>query len=490
MSRARFIRRARGPVQPAPRAEGTRPAALKPRRGVAMLLVLVGLAVLGLVANEVQYNSVVELRLATNQRDELRAHFLAKSGVGLSRLLLRFQKQMDNIQIPNLGGMLQQFLGGAGGGGGLPPGVNPAMLAGLGLNPAMLGQLTGAAGGAGGAPGAGAGAPSSMSIQLWRMAKIDCHMLEMMVPEIDEKGQAIQLTSKDEKFDFDDENPELAKEQKAKRFGSFTGCFDTVITDEEERINLNKLDAPQLSAQVLLTQLVASFGDKKYEFLFEKEDSNRVKVTPTDTIIAMRDWIDEDETGSTLNFSGQGDPFMKGFSDENGNYVKYDPSYRAKNARFDSLDELYLVHGVNDRFMAAFKDKLTVYPNVNSRLNINTDDPMLLELAIRTVADPARPDPRLSDPVFIDTLIQKIRAARMFALFGMSALDFVNLVAASGVGVNPTIINNVQNQRFIGDKSSTFRLSVTGEAGDVTRTITAVIRLDDGLGRLVYWKEE
>jgi len=66
----------------------------------------------------------------------------------------------------------------------------------------------------------------------------------------------------------------------------------------------------------------------------------------------------------------------------------------------------------------------------------------------------------------------------------------VNLVAVSGVVVNPTIINNVQNQRFIGDKSSTFRISVTGEAGDVTRTITAVIRLDDGLGRLVYWREE
>jgi general secretion pathway protein K len=483
VSRATFPRRA-----PAPTRLGDRPKALQPRRGVAMLLVLVGLAVLGLVANEVQYNSVVELRLATNQRDELRAHFLAKSGVGLSRLLLRFQKQMDSIQIPNLGGMLQQLMGGAGGAGGA--GGLQSLLAG---NPQLAG-LAGALGG-GGLPGAGGaagggGAPSSMSIQLWRMAKIDCHMLEMMVPEIDEKGQAMKLPSIDKKFDFDDENPELATAQKTKRFGSFTGCFDTRITDEEERINLNKLDAPQLSAQVLLGQLVAALGDKKYEFLFEKEDSNRVKVTPTEVIIALRDWIDEDETSSTLNFSGQGEPFLKGFSDENGNYAKYDPSYRAKNGRFDSLDELYLVHGVNDRFMAAFKDKLTVYPDVNSRLNINTDDPILLELAIRTVSDPARPDPRLADPVFIDTLIQKIRAARMFALFGMSAMDFVNLVAASGVAVNPTILNNVQNQRFIGDKSSTYRISVTGEAGDVTRTITAVIRLDDGLGRLVYWKEE
>lgn len=482
MSRATFPRRAQRPARPAARKD-----ALRPRRGVAMLLVLVGLAVLGLVANEVQYNSVVELRLATNQRDELRAHFLAKSGIGLSRLMLRFQKQMDNIQIPNLGGMLQGLLGagGAGGAGGL--GALGGLAGALGGNAGALGGLAGALGGAGGAAG---GAPSSMSIQLWRMARIDCHMLEMMVPEVDEKGQTVATPSKNKKFDFDDENPELAKDQQNKRFGSFTGCFDTKITDEEERINLNKLDAPQLTAQVLLAQLVASFGDKKYEFLFEKEDSNRVKVTPTDVIISMRDWIDEDETSTTLNFSGQGESFLKGFSDENGNYVKYDPAYRAKNARFDSLDELYLVHGVNDRFMAAFKDKLTVYPDVNSRLNINTDDPILLELAIRTVADPARPDPRLADPVFIDTLIQKIRAARMFALFGMSALDFVNLVAASGVAVNPTIINNVQNQRFIGDKSSTYRIQVTGEAGDVQRTITAVIRLDDGLGRLVYWKEE
>lgn len=63
-------------------------------RGVALLLVLVGLAVLGLVANEIRYNSIVEIRLATNQRDDLRAYYLARSGVGLSRLMLKFQKQM------------------------------------------------------------------------------------------------------------------------------------------------------------------------------------------------------------------------------------------------------------------------------------------------------------------------------------------------------------------------------------------------------------
>jgi general secretion pathway protein K len=438
----------------------------------------------------VRYNSVVELRLATNQRDELRAHFLARSGIGLSRLMLRFQKQLDSIQLPNLGGMLQQLMGSMGGAGGAGAlGGLAGVLGGGGAGAAgALGGLLGGAGGAG-------AAPTSMSIQLWKMAKIDCHMLEQMVPEVDEKGKpfaakSTNMNAKSRNFDFDKENPELAATQKTRKFGTFTGCFDTIITDEEERINLNKLDAPQLSAAVLLSQLVTTFADKKYEFLFEKEDSNKVKVAPNDVIIAMRDWIDEDEVGSTLNFSGQGEPFAKGFSDENGNYVKYDPAYRAKNARFDSLDELYMVHGVHDRFMAAFKDKLTVYPDINSKLNINTDDPVLLELAIRTIADPLKPDPRLQDPIFIDALIKKIRAARMFALFGMSATDFVNIVASAQVPVNSTILNNMQNQRFIGDKSNTYRVSVTGEAGDVTRTITAVIRLDDGLGRLVYWREE
>ena len=471
----------------------------KAERGVAMLLVLVGIAVLSLVANEVRYNSVVELRLATNQRDEVRAHYLAKSGIALSRLMLRFQRQMDAIQIPNLGGLLSSIggAGGAGGGGlaGLLGGAGglgalSGLLGGGGANPGALAAaagMLGGAGGAGGAPGAGGG---SMSIQLWRMAKIDCHMLSQMVPELDEKGAAIKKSSLSKKFDFDDENPELGKEQANRRFGSFTGCFDTVITDEEERINLNKLDAPQLTSQVMVAQLLATIADKKYEFLFEKEDANRVKVTPNDVIIAMRDWVDEDETGSQLNFSGQGDAFLKGFSDENGNYSKFDPPYRAKNGRFDSLDELYMVHGVNDQFMAAFKDKLTVYPNVNSRLNINTDDPVMLEVAIRSIADPTRPDPRLADPIFMDTLIKKIRAARVFALFGMSANDFINIVASAGVPVNAQIQSNVQGNRFIGDKSTTYRVRVTGEAGDVTRTITAVVRLDDGLGRLVYWREE
>ncbi len=113
---------------------------------------------------------------------------------------------------------------------------------------------------------------------------------------------------------------------------------------------------------VVLAQLTSTLNDKKYEFLFEKEDSNRVKVNPNDIILAMRDWIDEDDTGSVLNLSGQGEPFQKGFSDENGSYDRYEPRYRTKNGRFDSLDELYLVHGVNDKLHGRLQRSLHRLP--------------------------------------------------------------------------------------------------------------------------------
>jgi len=443
-------------------------------RGVAMIIVLVGLAVLAVVANEIRYNSIVELRLAANARDDLRATYLARSGLAMSRLMLKFQKQLDQVQIPNLGSLLQQYGGLLGGAGGGANGLSD-----------LLNQAGGAAGGNAVPP------PQTMSIQLWRMARIDCYMLQGLIPQNDEQQKfGIAPPSHSKKFDFDEENPELAKAQEALQFGGFKGCFESTITDEEERINIARLNAPALSAAVTLGQLMATLSDKKYAFLFEHEDSHHERVQPADVILAMRDWIDEDEAGDQINTTGQGDPFIKGFSDENGPYQDYSPRYHAKNAGFDSLDELYMVHGVNDRFMAAFKDKFTVYPDINARLNINTDDPMLLWVDILSVADPSKPDPRLADPVFIDTVIQKIRAARVFALFGMSVTDFVNIIQAAGVAVNPTILNNVQNQRFLSDKSSTYRVKVKGTAGDVTRTITTVIRLDDGLGRLVYWRED
>ncbi len=130
---------------------------------------------LALVAQEVRYNSMVELRLATNQRDELRAHYMAKSsGIGMSRLMLRFQKQLNGMQIPGLGAMMGPLSQLLGGGGGAAGGAS---------------ALTGLAGALGGGGAAGANPLAQyVSIQLWRMVTIDCYMLHGVSPSEEPSG--------------------------------------------------------------------------------------------------------------------------------------------------------------------------------------------------------------------------------------------------------------------------------------------------------------
>src|SRR4030095_15989445 len=147
-----------------------------------------------------------------------------------------------------------------------------------------------------------------------------------------------------------------------------------------------------------------------------------------------KDWVDDDETQSALNVTALGQVALQpGFSDESALYARYTPRYRPRNAWSDSLGELYLVNGVTDRFMAAFGDRLTVYPDPNAPLNVNSDDPLLIALAIRSIRAPPRPDPRPNDPVFLDGVVQKIRAAKALMPMGFSVQDFTMVVQAAGI---------------------------------------------------------
>jgi general secretion pathway protein K len=456
---------------------------LRNERGVAMLIAVVAITVLTIVALEFSYNSRVDMEMAVNQRDDLRAYYMAKSGIGLERLVLHFQKQIDSMPL-NLGSLA-----------GAIPGLSG--LLGGGSTPTTAQTPPGQPGAAGANPLAALGLPTSINIQIWQLAKVDCHMLQGFVVDPSVEGSKLppklprQSSSRRPKaLEIDVKSPELAAKQAKLSFGGFDGCFEAHAQPEEPKLNLNKLDMPQLSSQVVVARLFDMLADKRFEFLFEQEDANHIKTTPQDLVIALHDWMDEDEVQSTLNLTGQGEPFMKGFADEAYFYDRYTPRYLPKNARYDTLDELYMVHGWNDRMMAAFRDRLTVYPDINTPPNINTDDPLLLMEAIKSVMDPLHPDPRLGDPLFVDELIKRVRQAKMFSFFGMSVGDFVNVLTMAGIPINPTLTANMSANRFISDKNTTYTITSVGQAGGVQKTITAVVRMEDqGMGRLLYWKE-
>ena len=443
------------------RARRGRAAGIRSRRGVALILVLTTVAILSSIAVEFGYQSRVSLRLAENSRDELRAYYLARSAVNLSRLLLHFQKQVDQ-----LGGQLGPV-----------------------LSSVLAGQAPRT--GTGGVPQAPAAAPASnLGIRLWEILPIDSNAMPALLGGGD--LSALGATPADlygQPAPLEETRRPQIQGPPLHSFGGFEGAFKAKIVDENSRINVRGLDGLGATPLATLTQLRAMMNDPKYDFIFDEDDANRDRVRRDDVILALKDWIDLDETGTALDPTNPSNPLINGFSDENSAYDRYVPRYKAKNAPLDSLEELYMVRGVNDRFMAAFGDRLTVWLDVNAKLNINSNDPLqMLTNILSAAANPN--DPKLRDPRLLAIILQEIQVRKMFSFLGLSAQDFIGILKANGIRVNPVLENTSNPGNFLASTSDTFRITATGRAGRIEKTLTAVVRYDDLLGKLLYWKED
>ncbi|HYS10053.1 MAG TPA: type II secretion system minor pseudopilin GspK [Myxococcales bacterium] len=436
------------------------------QRGVALILVLTTLAILTAVGVDFSYNSRVSLKLAENLRDEMRAEYMAKSAINLSRLLLHFQKQLDQMG-GQIGGILQSFLGGgsktgtATAGSATPGPTNPGM-----ATPA---------------------ASNNLGIRLWELLPIDSNAFNALLSrsisglEAARKGESAPSPL-----------PPVGPRAVSHSFGAFDGSFNTKIVDENSRINVQQLDGYSDKQTAVLTQLRAMMADPKYDFIFDEPDANRDRVRRDDVILAMTDWIDNNDTAAVLDLANPRNPIAKGFGDENSAYQRYEPRYKAKNGHFDSLEELYMVRGVNDRFMAAFADRLTIWPDINTNLNVNTNDPqqMLTNILI-AAANPY--DPALRDPRLLATILREIQIRKLFSFMGLAADDFVSILLTNGIKLRPEIVPGAGGGKatnLFGSTSDTFRITATGRVGRIEKQITAVVRYDDGMGKLLYWKED
>lgn len=66
------------------------------QQGVALLMVLIALTIIGAMTADLMEGNEVYLATTVNARDTLRAEYLARSGVNLSRLVLSFQRLLGN----------------------------------------------------------------------------------------------------------------------------------------------------------------------------------------------------------------------------------------------------------------------------------------------------------------------------------------------------------------------------------------------------------
>ena len=72
----------------------------KNEKGVALILTLLITAILVILIVEVNYSTQVDLMVAGNFRNDLQAHYLAKSGVNIAISYLKYDK--ENTETDNL----------------------------------------------------------------------------------------------------------------------------------------------------------------------------------------------------------------------------------------------------------------------------------------------------------------------------------------------------------------------------------------------------
>jgi general secretion pathway protein K len=208
-------------------------------RGVALLMVLIMLALVGSVAADFQFNSRVDLQLALNARDELQAEYNALTALRMRAMLLKHSRQLQRA----IDGLLGSLLGGAEGGMKIPVG------------------------------------------QILEAIPIECSLLSAIAKKSGVEAIAAEGA-------VEGETDEL-----------FQGECTATSESEHSKISINMLSNPTNRANSQVTSLlIGLLSDKRMERHFQEDDRNGTHAeNPTDLAGAISDWIDgdNDQTGST-----------------------------------------------------------------------------------------------------------------------------------------------------------------------------------------------
>jgi len=448
-------------------------------RGVAMLVVLTWLALMISLVSEFTYGTTVDAAQAANARDELRAHYLARSSVNLSRLLIKIQQKFVDPSMNQAKQLLSQFMGPPSGAGA------SGLMGGLGI-----------------------------SLRVTDYAGLLMGFFSGSKDEVEGLGGLIGLDV-----------------SQAKGLGLKSGRFDAEITAEDGKIDVNcggggfGFDQAQKVQQMNVYRLLMGLMySQRYELLFSRQSADGQFFQRADVARAIIDWADGDE----MMFSAEG---VSGAED-----YRYDADrdkYRAHNYFFDSVDEIKLVRGVTDSFMEAFAPYLTVYPsgdpNKACRVNLGAisnrasgDCTPIVMGIIRAAAigDPTKA--ATADPGILDD--RRLYPLASILCERASAAGFDSTQTVMSVLTKPEMSVTVEDPRYrmlqgmkplALDKAAldavayvgpvhTYRVVATGESGRVKKKITAIVETNRQLsypltqnvqsemaaGVLQYWREE
>lgn len=328
-------------------------------RGVAVLLIVAVMAVLGPFVATFNYQARVDWQSAVNVRDEVAARNLERGALRLSLLLFELQRRVFNQkQFRDMVGSMDITQ------------VAPYLMSVFGSSDGadMLGDLVG----------------------------IDAKIFSDLAIE--------------------------------------GGSFEVNLEAESGKLNVNCLaeqkatgDAP---ARRVVEVLEAIMAPTLYNPLFEEEKSDGQRYTRRDIIVAMADYIDGDNKAFDIV------KLAAGSRNENYRYQELWDPYEPRNARLDSLEELHLVEGIDDDWMAAFGGYLTVYGGC--KINLNFASAEQIAFVLRHAVSSADKWKTEGQEFLLKTmpLANYVVEYRTFSLF-KSLKDFKEFVAKPDAYLNP-----------------------------------------------------
>ncbi len=271
--------------------------------GAALISVVVVVAVMAVTTADFAFNTTMDLAAAANARDDLRAHYLCRSGINLSKLLFRLQQRVIDPARKFLGGMDLQIADYA-----------PLLISAFNSREGaeVLGSLFGISSG------------------------------------------------------------------QIKGIGVDVGTFDLALDSMDGRQNLNCGGGANPSAPGV-TRLAAGLSaimmSPRFNHLFEEQDKRGDYADRLEILRAIIDWADQD----TVMFGSS--------AVEDYRYNAGSDPYENKNQYYDTVDELFMVKGIEEDWMDAFRSSLTVYGTCKVNVNI-ASAPTITALMVQFAKNP------------------------------------------------------------------------------------------------------
>lgn len=430
-----------------------------PESGVALLVTISILTLLIALVSEFSYDTTVHSAQAANARDEVRAHYMARSAVSLSRLLIKIQ---------------QKF-------------VDPIM----GQAQQMLSSST--------------GGDLGVSLRVTDYAGPILGFFGGTADEVSSLGSLIGIDTTN-----------------AKGLGIKAGRIDAEIFAEDGKIDLNCGSGPtgtrarQLTVFRMLSALTFS---PRYAKLFQQRNAEGQYVDPTDMARALIDWADGDEQMFSAESGSSGAEDYR-YDARDDAYRAHNNSYDTieEVAHVRGMDANFLEAFLPYLTVYASDPRQSCRVNLQS---IKGDCTPLLVGLIRAALMPDANRPPLDPTVLDDTRVYPVASilCERGTAVGFDSLDTIVRVLsnpAASIAQDDPRYQVMQSMRgiqitrqdlervaYVGSPR-VYRIVASGESGKVKKKITAILdtarfvdnpvtsnpAAEKASGVFQYWREE